>query len=280
MEIRSVLSLALVFALGAPPPALAVDADAVDRCHQDIARAIAGVKRGRIAQVGRCLKSLNYDACIETDEHTAIHENELHNRVAGDSSSCRAAIESGVTVAEFGPTACGNEWAGCDVEVPTITTIEDVAECLVCAELGYDFEIRHELGMPRPAPEDADERRCTRRIARMVTTTIRKAVLDTAACAGGGTKPFSCPVDASGESRFGRALAKFARSISKCRVDEGRAPGALANLCEGSAMDAAGLTACFEGLAKCLACRTANGVLGQGEDCAAFSGFTRCDGMF
>ncbi len=279
MRIRARIVFALALSIGVPHAALAVDADAVNRCHQDIVRAIAGVKRGRIAQVGRCLKSLNYDACVETDEHTAIHENELRRRVAGDSSSCRAAIASGAAVADFGPATCGNEWAGCDAEVPAITTIDDVAECLVCAERGYDFEIRHELGLPRAAPDDADERRCTRRVARLVSTTIRKAVPDAASCADGGAKPFACPVDASTESRFGRALSKFARAFSKCRVDEGRAPGALANLCEGTAIDAAGLTACFEELAKCLACRTANGALGQAEDCAAFSGFARCDGM-
>lgn len=280
MKILVAAALALAIAASAVPPAPAAEDDAADRCHQAIARGQAAVKRGRIAQVGRCLKSLAYDTCLETDSHTAIHENELRNHVSGASGECQAALDAGAVVADFGPAACESSWEDCDAEVPSVTTLDDLAGCLICQERGYDFEIRHELGLPRPAPADPDERRCTRRLARLVTTTIRKAVLDTALCARGGAKPFSCPVDTTTQSRFGKALAKFGRNVAACRVDEGKAPGALANLCGGTATDAAGLTLCFEGLARCLACRTANSALGQAEDCTALSGFADCDGTF
>jgi len=279
---HSMTSLAVVGFLLASIATLAVvpaHATAVDDCHQAIARGMAGVARGRIAQVGRCLKSLNYDTCIETDSHTAIHETELRNRVSDLNSDCQAAVDGGASVADFGPLTCPDAWEDCDAEVPTITTLDDLADCLVCVERGLDFEIRAELGMPRLAPDDSDERRCTRRIARMVSTTVRKSILDAAACADGNVKPIACPVDAGEESRFGKAMSKFERSIATCRLDEGEAPGALVNLCGGTATDAASLTACFTGLARCLACYTSNAALGQSEDCAATSGFAGCDGM-
>jgi len=279
MRLSAAVALALFAA--APLPTYALDADAVSRCHQDIAGGIRAVKRGRIAQVSRCLKYLDYDDCIETDLHTAVHENELRNWVADASSSCNEAIASGAALADFGPTACAHNWEDCDAEVPAIATLDDLVDCIVCSERGFDFAIRDELGMSRPAPDDRDERQCTRRISRLVGTTVRKAVVDIARCADEtGSKPFSCPVDASPGSRFGRSLASFARNIETCEVDSGEAPGVLLHMCNGTATDTASLTACFEGLAKCLACHTANEALGQSEDCAAFSGFPRCDGMF
>lgn len=261
-------------------PAGAVDTTAVDRCHQAILRGMAAVSRGRIALVGRCLKDGKFDSCGETDFHVIPHENELRNFIAGPASSCRAAIDSGAALADFGPTSCHSDWAGCDAAVPSIASLEDVAECLVCQEKGFDFRMRSDLGMPRPTPADADERRCNRGIARLVTNTVRKVVFDTMACAKGGTKPFDCAVDASSGSRFGAALASFGKAIGRCAVDQGKAPGILASLCGGSATDTAGLTSCFNGLARCIACRTADSGLGQGLDCVAFSGVADCDGTF
>jgi hypothetical protein len=281
MNALAVAAALLALLAATPQPARALDAQAIARCHQDIAKGIRAVKRGRIAQVSRCLKYLDYDDCIETDSHTAIHENELRNWVAGDSSSCQQALASGSTIADFGPTVCADSWEDCDAEVPVIATLDDLVDCIVCSERGFDFAIRDEIGMSRPAPDDRDERQCTRRISRLVGTTVRKAVVDTARCADEtGAKPFSCPIDASPDSRFGKALASFARNVETCEVDEGEAPGVLTHMCDGTATDAASLTACFEGLARCLACNTANEALGQSEDCAAFSAFPRCDGTF
>jgi hypothetical protein len=273
------LALAAV-TLACATPAAAVDEDAVAGCHEAILRGQHAVVRGRIAHVARCLKEGNYDGCVETDFHAAVHEQELRNHVAGASSACAAAIASGAPLADFGPTACASEWESCDTEVPAISSLDDLAECLLCQERGYDFLIRDVLGFPRPVPEDIDERRCTRLVANVTQNTIRKSILDLVACADGKAKPFSCAIDATTESRFGAALDKFGKRIGKCGVDEGKAPGALANLCGGTAMDSQGLTDCFTGLAKCIACRRANSALGQGEDCQAFSGFAGCDGVF
>lgn len=280
-------SLAAIFAatlllagpvLAAAPRA--VDADAVDGCHQAILKGQAAVSRGRIAIVGRCLKDGRWDSCPDNDNHGVAHENELRNWVAADSSNCRAALDSGAVLADFGPLACEDSWGGCDVEVPAIATLDDLAECLVCQQRGLDFALRAELGLPRTPPDDIDERRCTRRLARLVSNTVRKATFDTAACASGLAKPFACAPDSGGDSRFGRARATFAKNVASCRLDEGKAPGALAGLCGGDAADAAGLTTCLEGVAICLACQAANAALGQGLDCAALSGFARCDGTF
>jgi hypothetical protein len=272
--------LAALFAASFPVPASAVDDAAVKGCHQAIVRGLHAVVRGRIAHVARCLKEGNYDACVETDFHAAVHEQELRNHVAGETSECEAALASGAVLADFGPTTCSNEWESCDSEFSSITTLSDLAECLLCQERGYDLEIRSVLGMPRPAPTDNDESRCTRLVAGMVQNTIRKSILDTLACADASTKPFTCPIDPTEDSRFGAALAKFSKRIALCGVDDGKAPGALVNLCGGTATDGQGLTDCFTGLAKCIACRTANTALEQSEDCAAFSGFAGCDGMF
>jgi hypothetical protein len=238
------------------------------------------VMRGRTAHIGRCLKELNYDACIVTDIHTAVHENELRNHVAGATSSCQAALTSGAAVSDFGPASCASEWGDCDTEVPAIATLDHLAECLICQQKGYDLEERSVLGLPRTAPTDADERACTRRLARLVSNTVRKSTIDTAACAKGGTKPFTCPVDATAASRFGQALASFPRNVATCGLDQGKASGALVNLCGGAEADAAGITTCFSGFAKCVACRTGNSALEQSWDCTAFSGFADCDEMF
>jgi hypothetical protein len=272
------LIAAIATIAAAPPASAAVDAGAVDRCHQSLLRGLAAVSRGRIALVGRCLKEDNWQACPENDLHALAHENELRAFVAGPSSKCRDAVDSGASVADFGPTSCSAEWEGCDVEVPVVATLEDIAECLICQQRGYDFRLRAILGLPRPMPSDAEERRCTKSVARLVSKTIRLAIFDSAACAAGETKPFACAVDATSGSRFGRALAKFGRTIARCRVDEGRAPGALAAFCDGATSDAAGLTACFTATARCLACRSANSALGQSQDCVAFSGLADCDG--
>jgi len=251
-----------------------------DRCHQAIVLGMAGIKKGRVGQLSRCLKFGNYDDCVETDSHTVEHENDMRRRVAGESSSCQAAIDAGASVADFGPATCGKEYVGCDAEVPAVNSLDDVAGCLICHERGFDALIRDTLGWPRPFPDDPDERRCTRAIGRFTAHAVKKAIYETARCALGASKPFACPVDASPESRFGRALAVIERSVAGCGVDDGEAPGALANLCGGQASDQAQLSACFVGLAKCLACRGANSALDQSEDCAAFSGFAGCDGMF
>lgn len=278
MKIRAASALALLLLVSAT--GRAADPEALDRCHQAVLRGLAAVSRGRIALVGRCLKEGKFDSCGETDFHVIPHENELRNFVAGDASSCRAAIDSGATVADFGPTNCDSNWAGCATAVPAIDTLEDLAECLVCQEKGFDFRMREAFGMPRPLPADPDERRCTRGLARLVTNTVRKVVFDTAACASGGTKPFTCAVDATTGSRFGRALSTFGKAVDRCGLDEGRAPGVLASLCGGTATTAAELTACLGNVARCIACRTANSGLGQGEDCVAFSGVADCDGTF
>lgn len=274
------LAVSLALALGLPSQAGAVDLQAVDRCHQALLRGLAAVSRGRISLVGRCLKEDNWDACPETDLHAIAHENELRNMVAGPSSWCRAAIDSGASLADFGPDACASDWADCDAEIPSIASLEDLAECLVCQQRGFDFRLRGEFGLPRAEPSDPDERRCTRSVARLVSKTARVAIFDTASCASGGIKPFACAVDAGNASRFGAALARYTKTIARCGIDEGRAPGALANFCGGSAADAAGLAACFADVTKCVACRTANTALGQSDDCVAFSGVTDCDGNF
>lgn len=250
---------------------------AEDRCHQEILRGMAGIKKGRDGQRSRCLKFGNYDDCVDTDSHTRVHENVMRNRVAGPASPCTEALGAGSSIGDFGPASCPAEGNDCDLVVPSIQDASDLADCIVCIEEGYDRRIRDALGWPRALPGDPDERRCTRALGQSSAAAVKKAIHETAACARGGTKPFSCPVDASDESRFGHALSTITKKAVQCGLEEGKAPGAVVNLCEGAAVDPAGLVECFRGLARCLACRGANAALGQVEDCTIFSGYAGCD---
>jgi hypothetical protein len=270
-------AVASVMLLAAAPPAKSDDADA---CHQQILRGMAGVARGRIAIVGRCLKDGRYADCPENDLHGIAHENELRNFVAGEKSPCTAATAGGAPLSDFGPSSCAGEWESCDAEVPSIASLDELAECLVCQMRGYDFFLRDAFGLPRPEPADADERRCTRRLARLASHAVRKSIHDAADCASGGGKPFSCLPDASSGSRFGKTLATFERNVAACGIDEGEAPGVLTAFCNGSATDGAGLVACLRGVATCVACRAASSALEQSADCASLSGLPDCDGSF
>lgn len=271
----SAASLTLLLGLGGVAESQVGSAE--DRCHQEILRGMAGIKKGRDGQRSRCLKFGNYEDCVETDSHTRVHENVMRNRVAGPASPCTEALGAGSSIGDFGPASCPSEGNGCDVLVPSIQDASDLADCIVCIEQGYDLRIRDALGWPRPLPGDPDERRCTRALAQFSAAAVKKAIHETAACARGGTKPFSCPLDASDESRFGHALSTIGKKAVQCGLEQGKAPGAVANLCGGAAVDGAGLVECFRGLARCLACRGVNAALGQVEDCATFSGVAGCD---
>ncbi len=253
-------------------------ADDIDACHQAVTTRVAAIKKARIAQLSRCLKFASYDDCAINGVRIAAEENSLRNRVADDTGPCAAALAAGSVLADFGPTSCAPEWNDCDVAVPTIATLDDLAECLVCQQQGYDLRIRATLGWPRPAPTDRDELRCTRTLGILGAFAVRKAAVDLSRCARGGAKPFDCPVDDADGTRLAGGLLKIERKAPRCRIDEGAAPGALANLCGGMAGDQDGITACFTSLARCLACRTANAALDQNQDCATFSTDPTCTG--
>jgi len=280
MDTSLFVRLALAIALASPSLAAAADPVAVEKCRRAVLSGLAADARGQVSILGRCLKTNRYDTCPVSDYHSEFHETELVKRIAGASSACQAALDSGSVVSDFGPATCTDEWGDCDVEVPAIATLDDLAACLVCQQRGFNALVRDTFGMPRAAPVDRDENRCDKRIAKLVTTTVRLSIFDADKCSKGGIKPFACPVDVSTDTRFGRALATFGKKIASCGIDAGKAPGALVNLCNGAATNSAGLTTCFTELAKCLACRTTNSALEQSQDCIAFSGLADCDGMF
>ena len=53
----------LALAIAAPRSARAVDADAVSRCHQEIANGIRAVKRGRIKEAPLLIAAENIGCC-------------------------------------------------------------------------------------------------------------------------------------------------------------------------------------------------------------------------
>ncbi|HEY2772836.1 MAG TPA: hypothetical protein VGK20_02160 [Candidatus Binatia bacterium] len=279
---KKLLFIAVLFAFpSVPGRALAVDAAAVDKCRHELFAGLEASSSGHVGELAQCLLAGKYDgSCPFDDLHTGFDDNELIHQIAGPASACQAALASGATIADFGPASCANEWGDCDTAVPSIATLDDLAQCFVCQVRGHDAALRSVLGIPRPAPTDKDERHCTHRIALLVAGTARRAFYDADTCSAGLTKPYSCPFSTAATSHFGRALASFTPRIAACGIDDGKSPGVLANICGGTATNAAELTTCLESLTRCLACRSLDSALGQSDDCAVTSGYADCDGMF
>jgi hypothetical protein len=139
--------------------------------------------------------------------------------------------------------------------------------------------VRDTFAMPRMTPTDRDERRCNLKLARTLGQSVRKGFKQISACARGGEQPFYCSIDTGETSRLGKALARLGKKVSKCKLDQGRAPGTLASVCDGVA-DEAELSDCLRARTVCLVCRSAEIAFNQGIDCAAVSGHAACDGTF
>lgn len=258
----------------------AVWSSSTNQCHQLVVLRSAMVKKKRALQVAGCLRHGNFENCASVDALVRVEEAKLLGSIGGPGKICKAALDDGATPADFAPAACAADWNGCDLVVPAINTMADLAECLRCHEEGYDLALRNALGMPRSAPVDRAERLCAHLYARATGRAVRQASLDAAKCSYGLSEPFDCPVDDGPPTRFAEALAVLETSGARCGIDQGDGLGALADLCHGRATNQAELTACFVSLAKCLACRTRNAVLDQNQDCIAFSGDPACTGSF
>lgn len=246
------------------------------QCRKRIVGIVGLVKQKRTLRLSICLRTNNYDAC--SLDHVVIDDEEtkLLNQVGGPGRTCKKAFDEGFVLADFAPASCAAEFNDCDVEVPAIASMADFAACLRCQQEGYDLGIRDVLGMPRPAPVDREDRKCARLAGLATARAVRQADLDVQRCLQGQMGPVFCPVSDAPATRLARALASLDRKVRRCRIDEGQAPTALVDLCGAAAANETELVACLAGRAKCLACRSANAVLQQSQDCAAFSGDPSC----
>lgn len=261
----------------AATPVVLADAAA---CNDAIARGVQAVQRGRVAQLSRCASAGNYSSCNDADSHTVAHENELRHWVAEAGSACADAVAMGSVVGEFGPALCPAEWNDCDVAVPTVNDLDDLADCMLCGLRGYDLFVRDSAGLPRSDTIDRSERSCAKKLLRTSGRAYRKGFRELSRCAAGGEQPFNCPLDISQGTRFAKKLSALDRAATRCRFPEGRALAVLTNFCEGSAADADELASCLRARTICTTCRSGNLAFGQEIDCAALSASAACDGVF
>src|SRR6185503_8812616 len=134
-------------------------------------------------------------------------ENALRDVVSGPTSECRAAVDTdGVPLSSFGPATCPAAWNGCDVAVPAIASLEDLAECLICVSTGHDRKLRAEFDFSYPS--ENNERRCTRSAKKGLMSVVGASMRAVTKCADGGTQPFSCAVDPVNDRGTAKAIEK------------------------------------------------------------------------
>jgi hypothetical protein len=255
-------ALLLTFAL---PAAADDEAD----CNRAIGKSVSLLRKSHQKRISKCLRFANFDCSFDS---LAIEqsENRVRARVAGAGSSCDAAVNGqGLPVSSFGPTACPAAWNACDVAVPAIATLADLADCLVCVEVGYDRKVRDDLDFPLQI-EDNDERRCVRFLYEALGQAVRIGMHPVNECAKDAERqPFACPVDPSPATPFGRRLTKIERLADKCDDATGMLGDDVKSLCNGTVTTTTDLATCFNGLVRCITCRSANTTYGQTEDCVA-----------
>jgi DNA-binding beta-propeller fold protein YncE len=233
------------------------------------------------AQLSRCMKEGNFADC-ETESDSILEAQQgLRATIANPSGDCAEAVDGGVPISSFGPDTCPPAGARCDESVGAIADLDDLAECLVCMQAGFDASLRLRIDLPLGEPPVQNERKCIRAVASRTLKAIRAGVRDVERCAAGGVAPFSCPSSADPESKFGKALSRIAVAVSRCK-DASGVPGQLsgdsAATCRPAAAAPADLTECHESVARCIVCSHANGVFDQSQDCVTYSGGP-CRGM-
>lgn len=263
-SLAAALAVALVLALALP-----ASADDETDCNRAIGKSVSLLRKSHQKRISKCLRFANFDCSLDS---LAIEqsENRVRARVAGAGSSCDLAVNTGgIPLSSFGPAACPAAWNGCDAAVPAIATLSDLADCLVCVEVGHDRKVRDDLDFP-PLIENIDERKCVRFLYEALGQAVRIGMHPVDECAKDtGHQPFACPVDASPETPFGRRLTKIERLADQCDDATGMLGDDVKSLCNGTVTTTADLATCFNGLVRCITCRSANTTYGQSEDCAA-----------
>jgi DNA-binding beta-propeller fold protein YncE len=254
-------------------------------CNLDIATSSEALARSHEARLKRCLKRSQNNACAPFDFHVGAAENALRALITDPGGACAAAVNVvAVPLASFGPGAVCRDAGGsasCEAEVPAITTLDELADCLICLQGAMSQEVEKRIASSNRY-SDGFEARCIRSLFNAATRAARKARKAVERCARGGTQPFACPVDDAPDGKFGKALAVIDKKVARCK-DVAGVPGQLGHdfmgtLCaDGPSATNAELSACYADSMRCMTCLFANRVLGQSQDCIDFSGVT-CHG--
>lgn len=281
MRSATVLAFAVALLLA---PSWLFDARAASlegRCNKKLATATAKLFSAQAKSNAQCVGGGNYDSECRRTAAVEKLEARVRKAVASERSACRAAVETdGVPLSSFGPTACPNERAGCERLVPSIDSLEDLADCLICTQLGRFASFRFDVGLPVEGATRTEDQNCMRKVYRMLTKAVAAGDKSVAKCGGAGAKPFSCPPDNAPGSALADALLKVDAAIDQCELPAGQAgplSDLVATLCRTTLADAAELKQCASGLARCAVCRYANVAYDQSVDCPAFSGRADCD---
>lgn len=265
---------ALVLALALP-----AHADNEALCNRSIGKSVALLRKAHQKRISKCLRFANY-ACPLDSLAIQQSENRLRARLTEAGSACDLAVHvDAVPLASFGPESCPASWNECDALVPSIATLADLADCLVCIEAGSDARVRGQLDFPE-AIENVQVRGCVRGLYEAMGQAVRVSMHQVESCAKEAErKPFACPVEDGPGSKLATLLDKMPKIALRC-IEEGSSSISeeVQPLCNGSADSTEALSQCFQTLTRCLACEVANSTWGQAEDCISFSGSASCDG--
>ena len=271
-KVRWLIAATMIVAIALP-----AYADFESDCHRTIGKSVARLRKAHQKRISKCLRFGNYD-CPADWLVIDQAENRLRARLTEPGTDCEQAVNTdGLPVSSFGPTSCPDSWNNCDVATPAITTLADLAECLVCIETGHDRRVRSEIDFPATIA-DLNVRVCVRGAYEGMAQAVRVAMHQVERCIDDiPGKPFNCPVDFSPDSSVAPILDRLALNSSRCLVN-GVLPDEVDRLCNKAMVGAGDVTECIHRLTKCMACEVTNSTWGQSQDCAAVSGDWTCNG--
>ncbi len=243
-------------------------------CNERLGKRFVALERAYLGHMERCLRFSHYgESCAESDAAIDRGLARLARTLEDAQAACgRAVADDGVPVANFGPGDSG-ECASAPA------SLEELAACLTEASGWLRYYYEWQLDLPPVVPAAADEHKCIRKAHRSAGKAIRVGLKELLRCTKGGVKPFACPADDGEASKFGKALAKIERKVSRCKDAAGvagRVSGRAQELCHRAIATPADLAQCLQAMARCQVCRTGNIVYEQGQDCQAFSGLVTC----
>jgi len=244
-------------------------------CNDDIGEASSRLRYSYQSQLTRCMKFGAFATCEEAGFHVVEAQQDARRIITSPTGSCAQAVDEGVLLTDVGPGTCPPADAHCDERIGDITSLDDLAECVVCMQEGFDAAYRLQLDMPVTTPANVNERKCIRSVVGKSLKAIRAGIRDVERCARGGVSPFACAANDDPATKFGRAQTQVSNAIDRCKDASGQTgsvSGDSALLCHGTAPTASDLLACAQATARCLVCSHANGVYQQSQDCVMFAG--------
>ena len=243
-------------------------------CNDDIGNASSRLRYSYQSQLTRCMKFGTFGACEEADTHVVEAQHDARNIITRPTGDCAQAVGGGVPLADLGPGTCPPAGASCDERIGDITSLDDLAECVICMQEGFDAVYRLQVDLPATTPNNLNERKCIRSVIGKSVKAVRQGIREVERCAKGGVSPFACPANDDEGARFSKALVQIANAMARCKDasgQTGQVSGDSASLCHYTAGQPSDILECAQATARCLVCSHANGVYQQSQDCDAFS---------